>query len=282
MPADCAAMSRNADIKYWGQSEYWGQSAFNLLQCVNRFLFFTVPVMARFPRLVVPHQPHHLIQRGNDRQAIFRDADDHVIFLGRLREAAKLFQVAIHAYVLMPNHLHLLASPADPEGLARMMQWVGRHYVPYFNRKYDRVGTLWQGRYKTAVIDSERYFMICSRYIELNPVRAGLVADPAQFPWSSHAHHMGIKADPVITDHPLYWALGNTPFEREAAYRALLEQGLAQDEIDALSDATRKGWALGSEQFKSALEKKMNRRVQPVKRGRPRKQENTEAALLKT
>jgi putative transposase len=225
--------------------------------------------MARLARLVIPHQPHHIIQRGNDCQLIFRDADDHAAFLRWLREAAKLFKVAIHAYVLMSNHLHLLASPADSVGLARMMQWVGRYYVPYFNNKYQRTGTLWQGRYKATVIDSERYFMICSRYIELNPVRAGIVDHPADYPWSSYAHHIGTKSDPLINDHALYWALGNTPFDREVAYKHLTEQGLAPEEVDTINSATLKGWALGSEKFKLQLEKLSSRRVRPAKRGRP-------------
>jgi putative transposase len=227
--------------------------------------------MARLPRLVVPHQPHHVIQRGNDRQLIFRDSDDYTVFLRWLREAAKQFKVAIHAYVLMPNHLHLLVSPSDQNGLARMMQWVGRYYVPYFNRKYERVGTLWQGRYKATVIDSDRYLMICSRYIELNPVRAGMVSAASEYPWSSYAHHVGMKPDPLITDHALYWALGNTPFHREVAYKDLLEQGLAAREISAVSESTIKGWALGSDRFKARLEKETNRRVSPAKRGRPLK-----------
>ncbi len=228
--------------------------------------------MARLPRLVIPQQPHHIIQRGNDRQLIFRDAGDYGIFLGWLRESAKQFNVAIHAYVLMSNHLHLLASPADNIGLGRMMQWVGRHYVPYFNHKYERSGTLWQGRYKTAVIDSERYFLTCSRYIELNPVRAGMLLNPAEYAWSSYQHHIGLRTDPLITDHPLYWALGNTPFEREAAYKALAEQALTPSELDAMRKSAIKGWAIGSEKFQAQLEKVAERRVTPGKRGRPNKQ----------
>ena len=238
--------------------------------------------MARLPRLVVPNQPHHIIQRGNDRQLIFRDADDYTVFLVHLRDAAKQYKVAIHAYVLMSNHVHLLASPSDQGGLARMMQWIGRHYVPYFNRKYERAGTLWQGRYKATVIDSERYFMICCRYIELNPVRAGIVEHPSEYTWSSHAHHIGFRSDPVITDHPLYWALGNTPFEREAAYRGLFEQGLTEEDMRALSEATRKGWALGSEQFKIKLEKNTSRRVRPAKRGRPFKRHPADSTDVKS
>jgi putative transposase len=225
--------------------------------------------MARLPRLVVPNQPHHIIQRGNDRQSIFRDTADYLAFLNWLRDASRQFKVAIHAYVLMTNHLHLLASPSDEQGLSKMMQWIGRHYVPYFNHKYERTGTLWQGRYKATVIDSERYLMTCCRYIELNPVRAGMVVAPADYSWSSYMHHIGIKPDSIITDHPLYWALGNTPFEREVAYKALAEQGVNEEDVAALTEATLKGWALGSEKFKSLLEKQTQRRVRKAKRGRP-------------
>jgi putative transposase len=225
--------------------------------------------MARLPRLVIPNQPHHIIQRGNDRQLIFRDAADHLFFLDRLREGSRQFKVAIHAYVLMSNHLHLLATPSDEQGLSKMMQWIGRHYVPYFNHKYERTGTLWQGRYRATVIDSERYLMMCSRYIELNPVRAGIAQTVGDYPWSSYQHHVGIKSDPIVTDHPLYWSLGNTPFDREAAYKKLIEQGVSEQDVRLLSEATLKGWPLGSDQFKLALERQTQRRVRPSKRGRP-------------
>ncbi|HEY5799557.1 MAG TPA: transposase, partial [Burkholderiaceae bacterium] len=174
--------------------------------------------MARLPRLVVPNQPHHIIQRGNNRQAIFVDKDDYLTYLELLAGAIQEYKVAIHAYVLMPNHVHLLATPGDATGLARMMQWMGRRYVPYFNWKYKRLGGLYEGRYRTSIIDTEQYFMTCSRYIEQNPVRAGLASDLLAYPWSSYAHHIGMKTDPLITDHKLYWALGNTPFQREASY----------------------------------------------------------------
>lgn len=230
------------------------------------------PTMARLPRLVVPNQSHHIIQSGIDRQAIFRDSDDYIVFLGWVREAARQFKLAIHAYVLMPDHFHLLATPSDDTGLARMMQWIGRKYVPYFNAKYQRVGTLWQGRYKATVIDAEKYLIACSRYIELNPVRAGLVAEPRDYPWSSCSHHVGAQPSPLITDHSIYWALGNTPFEREAVYQRILEQKPGIEEVAALTDAAVKGWALGSDLFKTGLEKQAKRRVSPAKRGRPPKQ----------
>lgn len=227
--------------------------------------------MARLPRLVVPGQPHHVIQRGNNRQPIFLDDEDYAAFLRWLREGARLFKLAIHAYVLMPNHVHLLVTPSDSVGLGKMMQWIGRFYVPYFNRKYKRIGTLWQGRFRATVIDSERYFLVCSRYIELNPVRAQLAERPEDYIWSSYLHHAGLHADPYISDHSLYWALGNTPFEREAAYRELAEQALTPEDTAALMEATEKGWAFGSEQFKSGLEKNVKRRVRPAKKGRPSK-----------
>jgi putative transposase len=227
--------------------------------------------MARLPRLVVPHQPHYVAQAGNGRQPIFLDTEDYVSFLSWLREASRQFKVAIHAYVLLPDRIALLVSPADSTGLGRMMQWVGRHYVPYFNAKYQRTGTLWQGRYKATVIDALQYLLLCSRFIELDPVRSDLTSSPADYPWSSCAHHVGAKSDALITDHPIYWALGNTPFDRELAYRSLLDRGLTAGEVETLSDATCKGWPLGSEKFKEALARQFSRRVSPARRGRPKR-----------
>jgi putative transposase len=233
--------------------------------------------MARLPRLVIPDQPHHVIQRGNDRQLIFRDAEDYQRFLGWLKDSAKEFGVAIHAYVLMPNHLHLLASPATHNGLAQMMQRVGRYYVPWFNHKYERYGGLFQGRFRTSLIDSDRYFMLCSRYIELNPVRARLTTTPLDYPWSSYPHHAGVRPDSLVTDHALYWSLGNTPFQREASYIELTQQALTSDELNRINLAVLKGWPLGSEQFKEELQNKAKRQVLPAKRGRPFKAKQPQA-----
>jgi putative transposase len=225
--------------------------------------------MARLPRLVLPNLPHHILQSANDGQLVFREAEDFERFLGWLRESAKEFKVAIHAYVLMPDHLHLLASPATVEGLAQMMQRVGRYYVPWYNAKYGRSGSLFKGRFKTSLTDSEKYFMACSRYIESNPVRSQLVADAVDYPWSSYPHHAGLKPDPVITDHALYWALGNTPFQREAAYRELSRPMLSEKEMAVLDAAVLKGWPLGSDAFKTDLQLRAKRQVLPAKRGRP-------------
>ena len=224
--------------------------------------------MARLPRLVVPNLPHHVIQTGNDSQLIFREPDDYPRFLGWLKDSAREFKVAIHAYVLMPDHVHLLASPSTEQGLAQMMQRVGRYYVPWYNAKYSRSGSLFQGRFKTSLIDAQRYFMVCSRYIESNPVRSQLVADPRDYPWSSFAHHAGLCSDPVITDHALYWALGNTPFQREAAYIEL-SQPLSAAEKATVDAAVLKGWPLGSDAFKTELQQRAKRQVLPAKRGRP-------------
>ena len=210
-----------------------------------------------------------MIQRGNDRQLIFREPEDYQRFLAWLKDSAKEFKVAIHAYVLMPNHLHLLATPADETRLAQAMQRVGRYYVPWFNQKYQRSGSLFQGRFKTSLVDSERYFMACSRYIELNPVRAELAAGPLDYPWSSYAHHAGARPDPLITDHALYWALGNTPFQREAAYIEMAGLALSAEELDRINKAVLKGWPLGSDAFKTELQHKVKRQVLPAKRGRP-------------
>ena len=225
--------------------------------------------MARLPRLVLANHPHHIIQTGNDSQLIFREPDDYQRFLAWLKDSAREFKVAVHAYVLMPNHLHLLASPATAEGLAQMMQRVGRYYVPWYNAKYGRSGSLFQGRFKTSLIDAQAYFMLCSRYIESNPVRSQLAGDARDYPWSSYAQHAGLRPDPVITDHALYWALGNTPFQREAAYIELSQPSLSAREMALVDAAVLKGWPLGSDAFKTEIQHRAKRQVLPAKRGRP-------------
>ena len=225
--------------------------------------------MARLPRLTLPGQPHHLIQRGNNRQSIFASTEDHKVFLNLLEDSARRFEVALHAYVLMSNHFHLLATPHSAEGLPRMMQSLGRSYVRYFNDTNGRSGTLWEGRYKSTVIQTERYMLACMVYIDLNPVRAGLVAGPQDFPWSSHLHYMGARPDRLITPHALYWELGNTPFAREAAYAELVQNGINPVQQAALTDATLRGWALGEAEFVADLQKRTSRRIVKGNPGRP-------------
>jgi putative transposase len=225
--------------------------------------------MARQPRLILPNQPHLILQRGNDNQPIFRDDEDHERFHGWLQECARLYRVAVHAWLLMPSQVILLATPSDDTGLALMMQKAGRHYVPWFNKKYGRSGTLFEGRFRTSLVDTAHYLLACSRYLELAPVQAGLAADPIDYRWSSYAHHAGARPDPLVTEHMLYWGLGNTPFQREAAYTELVQQGYGSDEGTLIGTALAKGWPVGSHAFKAELEKKTKRQILPAKRGRP-------------
>jgi putative transposase len=225
--------------------------------------------MARLPRLTLPGYPHHVIQRGNNRQAIFACAADYRVMLDLLEEKSKKFDVLVHAYVLMSNHLHLLATPQAADGLPKMMQAVGRSYVRYFNDTQKRSGTLWEGRYKSTVIQAARYLLACMVYIDLNPVRAGLVMQPQDYPWSSYLHYLGVRTDRLITPHALYWELGNTPFAREAAYAELVQSGINLVQQAALTDATLSGWALGGPDFVADLQKRTERRVTKSGAGRP-------------
>jgi putative transposase len=225
--------------------------------------------MARQPRLILPKQAHHILQRGNDRQRIFREPEDYERFLAWLGEAARFYRVAIHAYALLPTQLQLLATPETEEGLAAMMQKLGRFYVPWYNAKYARAGGLFEGRFRTAVVEPDRHVLMCSRFIELAPVREGETAEPAAYPWSSYRHHAGVHLDSVVTDHALFWGLGNTPFQREAAYIDLVGQGISADELAQVAGAVQKGQPLGSQAFKVELEHQTQRRILPAKRGRP-------------
>lgn len=238
--------------------------------------------MARLPRLILAGQTHHLIQRGHNRQAIFVDDQDRRKYIDTLREVAMSCKVAVHAYVLMDNHVHLLVTPEDADGLSRLVQAQGRRFVAWFNRRHGRSGTLWEGRFRAAVIESERYFLTCMRYIDLNPVRAGLVSDCREFPWSSHAHYIGERTDPLVTEHPLFWALGNTPFERDAAYKGLFDGEVSAADQKALTDSALKGWPLGSNAFLATLADQTTRRVQAGKRGRPPVEFKIRKIFLKT
>ena len=226
--------------------------------------------MARLPRLTVPGYPHHIIQRGNNRQAIFAGKEDYELLLGLIDEHARKQHVAIHSYVLMSNHFHLLATPETENGIPQMMQAVGRRYVRNFNLRQARTGTLWEGRYRSTLIQAERYLLACMAYIDLNPVRAGMVADPADYRWSSYQHYIGRRVDKLITPHPLYWELGNTPFARDEAYAALVRSGIGEQQKQALTDATLRGWALGDPDYVADLQRRTERRVARAQAGRPK------------
>jgi putative transposase len=233
--------------------------------------------MARLPRLTVPGYPHHVIQRGNNRQPIFASDSDRERLLALLAEYAAEFGVAIHAYVLMDNHFHLLATPATAEGLPKLMQAVGRRYVRYFNDRQGRSGTLWEGRYRSTLIETDRYLLTCMAYIDLNPVRAGMVAQARDFPWSSHRHYIGQRQGKLISPHPLLWTLGNTPFAREATYAELVHAGVSAGQQAALTDAALSGWALGSPDFVAELQKQTDRRPSQLRAGRPVSRGKSEA-----
>jgi putative transposase len=227
--------------------------------------------MARLPRLTLSGYPHHVILRGNNRQEIFLSVADREFMLSVLAEEAKQQGVEVHAYVLMSNHIHLLLTPQRDQALPRMMQALGRRYVRHFNLRHGRTGTLWEGRYRSSLIQTERHLLACMAYMDLNPVRAGLVADPADHPWSSHGHYTGARVDKSLTPHAMYWQLGNTPFDREAAYTDLVRAGLPTSQVGALTQATLSGWALGDEGFKRGLQSQTERRVSPGRAGRPLK-----------
>lgn len=225
--------------------------------------------MARLPRLTVPGYPHHVIQRGNNHQDIFLSVANYQYLLRLIAENAQKFEVDIHSYVLMTNHFHLLATPRTEAGLPQMMQAVGRSYVRYFNDMYGRSGTLWEGRYRSTLIQTDRYLLACMVYIDLNPVRAGLASDVRDYPWSSHAFYVGMRSDKLIIPHPLFWELANTPFSREAAYSELVQAGVSAHQQEMLTRSVLDGWALGEPDFIEDLQKRTKRRVSKSKAGRP-------------
>lgn len=229
--------------------------------------------MPRKPRFYVPGVPVHLVQRGNNRTVCFFREVDYRFYLEALSDAARRYGCRIHAYVLMTNHVHLLLTPEDERAIPRMMQTLGRRFVVYINHVYGRTGTLWEGRHKASAIDSETYLLFCYRYIELNPVRAGMVNAPGDYRWSSHRHHAHAEPDPVIDEHPLFSSLGATAYERCAAYRDLFKTHLDADRVRAVREAVNVGMPLGNSRFCQQIEATLKRRLGYAKRGRPRKDE---------
>jgi putative transposase len=233
--------------------------------------------MARLPRYVIPGQPQHIIQRGNNRQLIFAAEADYQFFRDALVEAASKHGLSIHAYVWMTNHFHLLATPAHDDSISKTFQSVGRRYVQYFNYTYKRSGTLWEGRYRATVVDSERYLLTLMRYIELNPVRAGMVAMPQDYPWSSYRRNALGEGGPNtdwLMPHEEYMRLALDDLARQKAYQALFATAIDRDDLAAIRDCTHKGWALGGERFRAEIEALGQRQAASRGVGRPRKREN--------
>jgi putative transposase len=215
--------------------------------------------MPRPPRVVLPGHTLHIIQRGNNRSSCFVDNEDRACYLAALLHASERARCAIHAYVLMPNHAHLLVTAGDARAPARMMQALGRSYVRHFNDRHGRTGTLWEGRFRSSLIDSERYFLQCSRYIESNPVRAALVSGPEEYQWSSFRSNAEGQRDTLVQRHPVYLALGRWNSTRREAYRALFEVPLHASVLDAIRRATNKGIVLGFDDSRSSLLRALGR-----------------------
>ena len=215
--------------------------------------------------------PLHVVQRGNNRAACFFNDADRRFYLKCLREAAAARGCALHAYVLMTNHVHLLVTPPEEGAVGAMMQDIGRRFVRTINNIHERTGSLWEGRFRSSLIDSERYLLICHRYIEANPVRAAMVTHALHYPWSSHAHSVGCRVDAAITEHPVYVALGQDDSERRKAFAAISSEPLHEKLVDEIRAAINTDSAFGSEEFMHQAEALLGRSVRPPKRGRPAK-----------
>lgn len=225
--------------------------------------------MPRKPRMYLPGVPCHVIQRGNNRHPCFFDHQDYVYYMECLKEACSRYQVLVHAYVLMTNHIHLLMTPEDRTGISRVMQSIGRRYVQYINKAYQRTGTLWESRHKASLIDAERYLLTCYRYIELNPVTANMVRHPAEYPWSSYRCNALGEPNPVIENHELYRRLGVTRQERLEHYRALFSISLDKEAIRTLRTAAQCSMPAGDGKFRAQIERALGNAIGLTKSGRP-------------
>jgi putative transposase len=225
-------------------------------------------VMPRHARLKLVNIPLHIMQRGVNRCACFGGDPDRGVYLSLLDELAVRHECEIHAYVLMTNHVHLLLTPREPDGASVMMKNLGQRYVQYFNRKHKRTGTLWEGRFRSSLVDSQGYLLRCHRYIELNPVRARMVGQPVDFAWSSHGcNAYGSPAHVAISQHDVFRALGTDDHERRRAYRTLFGSALTNDELSRIRDAARGGFALGRPAFIEEMERALGTRVARKDRG---------------
>ena len=227
--------------------------------------------MPRRARMYLPDIPAHIVQRGNNREPCFFHTDDYRYYLQCLNEALNRYKVRCHAYVLMTNHVHLLMSPVDLTGISRAMSLLGKNYVLYINKTYRRTGTLWEGRHKSSLVSAEDYLFRCYRYIEMNPVRAGMVKNPGEYLWSSYRYNAHGEINSVIKPHELYLLLGNTFEERNYAYRELFRVDLHDEDIHQIRQSVDQNYPLGNNRFTKLIEKTLNRSVGQEQRGRPRK-----------
>ena len=230
--------------------------------------------MPRKPRFNLIGNPQHVIQRGNNREPCFYAEADYQCYLDNLQVVAKKHHCLIHAYVLMTNHVHLLVTPMVEHGVSQMMQALGRRYVYYINKTYKRSGTLWEGRYKASLIDSDHYLLTCMRYIELNPVRANMVLHPGEYKWSSYQANAQNGVDPLIENHPLYMELGTTGEIRKSSYRDLFQHHLVDGTLHEIREALNRELVLGPSYFKDKIEKMTERQTRLGQPGRPRIEED--------
>jgi putative transposase len=226
--------------------------------------------VARLARLTLPGELHFVVQRGHNGQRIFSGSDDRQFMWDLLLDGASRFDVAIHGYVLLEGYFQLLATPATEKGLPLLLQAVGRRYVQYFNHRNQRTGTLWDGRYRSTLIQPDQYLFAALSHMDLAPVRSGVVSQPGEYAWSSHGHFVGLRVDKLVTAHPLIWGLGNTPFAREAAYARRIDEEAGLN-ASRLLDATHKGWALGDRAYMDDIQSRTGRRISRTNPGRPSK-----------
>ncbi|MEO5691725.1 MAG: transposase [Usitatibacter sp.] len=227
--------------------------------------------MPRTSRLRLAEVPVHVVQRGHNRAPCFVDSSDYDRYLCLVAELSKESNCQVHSYVLMPNHVHLLLTPGHVESASTFMQGVNQRYVQYVNRKRKRTGSLWEGRFRSSLVDSENYFFICQRYIEMNPVRAALVDFPGQYRWSSYRANAEAALSEIVCPHQLFIALGSSEGERRKNYRALFQEPLSAMKLERIRHATRLGRPLGGEVFVSVMAGLFGDRAAPRPPGRPRK-----------
>lgn len=228
--------------------------------------------MPRRARLVMPGVPLHLIQRGNNRSACFYSEEDYLFYLEHLAEQARKQACEIHAWCLMTNHVHLLLTPSNPTGASLLMKGLGQRYVQYVNRTYQRTGTLWEGRFRSCLVQEDSYVLACYRYIEMNPVRAGIVEHPAEYRWTSYRANAQGEESRFITPHAQYNALGEAGLPRTASYRELFKNQLDPGLVDQIRASTNGNYVLGGSRFASEVESTLRRRVNKGRPGRPKKE----------
>ena len=227
--------------------------------------------MARQPRLVLTDWPHHIIQRGHNRQPVFRAPEDFQYYLANLAEWKRVLGCRIYAYCLMTNHVHLVVDPGPKAAhLAQLMKRVAGRHTRYANDRAGRTGTLWEGRYKSSPIDTDAYLLACCRYVELNPVRASMVEHPAAYAWSSYRARVGTAAVPWLDQDPGYLGLGSTPVERRAQYAQWVAEGIPEGEWALIRSAIQRGHLTGDAQFVDAIAARTGRLLVPRSPGRPR------------